>query len=252
MIKITQLDALDFLETIHDETVDVLITDPPYWTLDKWRKMGTTTRLGGHHQKDKQRDEMFFETIDYDYLWRAFLEFDRVLKLDGHLYVFCDDQIAPILLNWIREAQGDHRFGEAHALVWDKINMGMGYHYRRTYELIIFAWREKRSGIRAFKKRRLANLGVMDILREKRIANSKDSYPTEKPVAVIQTLLSQSAHNGDVIVDPFAGSGSLAAACPPELDLTFYLNDKSPAAIEHMKNRWAEQSLTRYGRERKT
>ena len=237
MVKISQLDALEYLESIPDESVGVIVTDPPYWTLDRWRKVGTTTRLGGHRDKDKRREEMFFETIDMDYLWSVFLEFDRVLKLDGHLYIFCDDRVGAILLNWIHEAQGDHRFGDAHALDWDKVHIGMGYHYRRRYELIIFAWREPREGVRGFKKRKLANLGVPDVLTAKRVKQSDTTYPTEKPVEIIETLLQQSARNGDTILDPFAGSGSLAVAAPRDMNLDILLNDKSPQSVEWIKRR---------------
>ena len=156
-IQVHQADAIDLCEAQQDATVDVIITDPPYWTLDRWRNVGTTTRLGGHRNRDQQRDEMWFETIDQDYLWRLFLEFDRILKLDGHLYVFCDDRVAPILLHWIREAKDEHRFGDAHQLIWDKVHMGMGYHYRRAYECIVFTWREKREGVGGFKPRKLAD-----------------------------------------------------------------------------------------------
>ena len=208
-IELYQKDALDFLEGIPDESVDVIVTDPPYWTLDKWRKMGTTTRLGGNRVEENQRPEMFFETVDQNYLWQVFLELDRVLKLDGHLYIFCDDIVAPILLNWIREARDEHRFGEAHMLIWDKVNQGMGYHYRRRYECIVFAWREKRDGVRKFEKRKLANLGMADVFQYKRIVNS---YPTEKPVDLIRDLITQSARPGNTLLDPFSGSGVLGAA----------------------------------------
>jgi hypothetical protein len=145
----------------------------------------------------RHRDEMFFETIDQEYLWQLFLELDRVLKLDGHLYMFCDDRVAPILLHWIREAGDEHRFGDAHMLIWDKVSMGMGYHYRRRYECIVFAWREPREGVRGFQKR-------------KRI--------------------------GDTLLDPFAGSGVLAAATPFDYNATILLNDKFEASMAYMRD----------------
>jgi site-specific DNA-methyltransferase (adenine-specific) len=231
-VKIYQLDALEFLAKVPDETVDVCITDPPYWTLNRWRNMGTTTRMGGHRDKDEQRDEMFYETIDQDYLWRFFLELDRVTKLDGHLYMMCDDRVAPILLNWIREAY-KHRFGDAHLLIWDKVNQGMGYHYRRRYECIVFAWREKREGVKA-GKRKLADLGIPDVLAHKRITGE---YPTQKPEALVRTFVTQSARKGDVLLDPFAGSGVLGAAVPEDMDATVILNDKSESSVKWMREK---------------
>lgn len=234
-IQIFQKDALDFAASLKDESVHIIITDPPYWTLDKWRNMGTTTRLGGSRNKNNQRPEMFYETIDQTYLWSLFLEIDRVLTLDGHFYMFCDDIVAPIILNWIREAQDEHRFGEAHMLIWDKVNQGMGYHYRRRYECIIFAWREKRDGVKPKFKRKLNDLGIPDILAHKRIVNS---YPTEKPAELVRTLVGQSARPNEILLDLFAGSGVLAAAVPEELNATVILNDKSPASIEYIRKRF--------------
>jgi len=224
-IKIYQKDALEFLATVDDETVDVVVTDPPYWTLDKWRNIGTTTRLGGHRNRGEQRDEMFFETIDQGYLWQLFLELDRVLKLNGHLYIFCDDQVAPILLNWIREAKDEHRFEDAHMLIWDKVNLGMGYHYRRRYECIVFAYRGKR---------KLRDLGMADILICKRVTGG---YPTEKPVAIVQNLVTQSLRVGETCLDPFAGSGVLGAAVPFEYNAKIILNDKAQEAMAWMQEK---------------
>jgi site-specific DNA-methyltransferase (adenine-specific) len=165
-----------------------------------------------------------------------------VLRLDGHLYIFCDHNVLPVLCNWTREAQGDHRFGECHPLVWDKINMGMGYHYRGQYENILFAWREPREGVGGFKKRRLNDLGIPDVLRCKRVTGG---YPTEKPEEIVRILVNQSVRpfvtnqndKPEVICDPFAGSGVLGAVAPAHCRVL--LNDKSPQAIAHINRRLA-------------
>ena len=46
-IKIIQGDAVNEMSKLPDGGFDCIVTDPPYWTLDKWRSIGTTTRLGG-------------------------------------------------------------------------------------------------------------------------------------------------------------------------------------------------------------
>ncbi len=229
-IRISQSDALEFLATVPDASVDVIITDPPYWTLDRWRKIGTTTRLGGHRDESQRREEMWFATIDQDYLWSCLLEFDRVMRADGHLYLFCDDRVAPIVMHWVREAADEHEFVDCHALVWDKVTAGMGYHYRRRYENIIFCWRAKR--------RPLADLGVPDVLAHKRVTGG---YPAEKPVGLVQVLVKQSARAGNTLLDPFAGSGVLAAAVPAELGCTILLNDASAAAVQYMQRRFENE-----------
>ena len=74
-------------------------------------------------------------------------------------------------------------------LVWDKCTIGMGYHYRSRYELILFF--EK-------GKRKLADLGISDVIAEKRIHKG---YPTEKPVRVNEILISQSSAVGEIVID---------------------------------------------------
>ena len=82
-------------------------------------------------------------------------------------------------------------------LVWDKATIGMGYHYRARYEFILFF--EK-------GKRRLNDLGIADIISVPRI---RGGYPAEKPAEVADVLIRQSTEPGDVVVDPFMGSGSV-------------------------------------------
>jgi site-specific DNA-methyltransferase (adenine-specific) len=76
----------------------------------------------------------------------------------------------------------------------------MGYHYRARYECILFF--EK-------GKRRLADLGVPDVIEAPRVYNG---YPTEKPVAVADVLVRQSSLPGELVVDPFMGSASTGVA----------------------------------------
>src|SRR5262249_20654322 len=85
-------------------------------------------------------------------------------------------------------------------LIWDKRTIGMGYHYRARYECILFF--EK-------GKRKLADLGRADIIEAPRVRNG---YPSEKPVEVGELLVSQSSSQGDVVLDPFMGSGAFGVA----------------------------------------
>jgi site-specific DNA-methyltransferase (adenine-specific) len=85
-------------------------------------------------------------------------------------------------------------------LVWDKKTIGMGYHYRARYEFILFF--EK-------GKRRLNDLGVSDVIAVPRIHRG---YPAEKPPAVAEVLITQSSLPGDLVADPFMGSGSVGTA----------------------------------------
>ncbi len=96
--------------------------------------------------------------------------------------------------------------------------MGMGYHYRCRYEFILFF--EK-------GKRKLNSMSVPDILTAKRV---RQGYPTEKPVSVCETLVRQSSAPGEVVLDPFMGSGSAGIAAT-RLGRHFVGNDVGDAAL---------------------
>ncbi len=189
---LSDLDAVTWLRSLPDASVDLVVTDPPYESLEKHRAVGTTTRL--KHSKASSND--WFEIFGNERFEELFLEVHRVLKKDRHFYLFCDSETM-FVAKPIAEAAG-FRFWKP--LVWDKVAIGMGYHYRARYEFILFF--EK-------GKRKLNNLGVPDILTAKRVYRG---YPTEKPVSVAETLVLQSTQPGELVIDPFMGSGSTGAA----------------------------------------
>lgn len=191
-MNIKQADAVEWLSTLSTESVDLLITDPPYESLEKHRKVGTTTRLKNSKSSSNNWFQIFPNTRFEELLKQIY----RVLKKDSHFYLFCDQETM-FLVKPIAEKIG---FKFWKPIVWDKVTIGMGYHYRARYEFILFF--EK-------GKRKLNNLGVADILTHKRIYRG---YPTEKPVPLLETLILQSSREGEEVVDPFFGSGSTLIA----------------------------------------
>jgi hypothetical protein len=102
--------------------------------------------------------------------------------------------------------------------------IGMGYHYRARYEFVLFF--EK-------GKRRLADLGIADVLQVPRI---RGGYPAEKPSALFEVLIGQSCSAGDLVVDPFMGSGSVGVAAL-KLGRRFIGNDVSPDSLKLTRER---------------
>jgi site-specific DNA-methyltransferase (adenine-specific) len=190
--QVSGLDAVDWLRAIPAASVDLVVTDPPYESLERHRAIGTTTRL--KHSKASSND--WFSIFPNTRFHELFAQIHRVLRRDAHFYLFCDQETM-FVAKPIAEAVG---FKFWKPLIWDKRRIGMGYHYRARYECVLFF--EK-------GKRRLANLGIADIIEAPRV---HDGYPTEKPVAVGEVLVQQSSSPGDLIVDPFMGSGAFGVA----------------------------------------
>ena len=114
-------------------------------------------------------------------------------------------------------------------LVWDKMKIGMGYHYRARYEFILFF--EK-------GKRRLNDLGIPDIIQVPRIHRG---YPAEKPAKVAEILIRQSTAQDETVIDPFMGSASTGVAAV-NLGRRFMGNDLCSKAIDVARQRLHEGS----------
>jgi site-specific DNA-methyltransferase (adenine-specific) len=187
-----QTDAVEWLQTLGTASVDLVVTDPAYESLEKHRAIGTTTRL--KHSKASSND--WFRIFPNARFGELFREIHRVLRKDSHFYLFCDQQTM-FVAKPLAEAAG-FRFWKP--LVWDKCRIGMGYHYRSRYELILFF--EK-------GKLKLSDLGVADIIAHPRIHRG---YPAEKPPEVSEVLIEQSSTAREIVIDPFIGSGSVGVA----------------------------------------
>jgi site-specific DNA-methyltransferase (adenine-specific) len=221
LFELAALDAVDWLRDLPRESVDLVVTDPAYESLEKHRAVGTTTRL--KHSKASSND--WFRVFPNSRFAELFTEVFRVLKPDTHFYLFCDAETMFVAKPEAERA--GFRFWKP--LVWDKRTIGMGYHYRARYELILFF--EK-------GKRRLNDLGVADIITVPRIHRG---YPAEKPVKVSEIVIGQSSQAGDVVADPFMGSGSVGVAAV-RLGRRFIGTDLSPDAVQ-----WAAQRLRQFG-----
>ncbi|EGR2723622.1 site-specific DNA-methyltransferase [Vibrio parahaemolyticus] len=215
-MNLSQDDAVNWLSMLDSASVDLLITDPPYESLEKHRKIGTTTRL----KVSKSSSNQWFEIFPNARFEELLREVYRVLKKNAHFYLFCDQETM-FVIKPIAEKVG-FRFWKP--IIWDKVSIGMGYHYRARHEYILFF--EK-------GKRKLNDLSIPDILTHKRVYRG---YPTEKPVSLLEVLVAQSSREGELVVDPFFGSGSTLVAAK-NLNRQCKGNDISSSAHEHISQR---------------
>jgi site-specific DNA-methyltransferase (adenine-specific) len=216
-VKLACADAVIWLRTLPAASVDLVITDPPYESLEKHRAVGTTTRL----KISKASSNVWFEIFPNTRFPELFAEVYRILKPNTHFYLFSDPETA-FVVKPIVEAAG---FKFWKPLIWDKKSIGMGYHYRARYEFVLFF--EK-------GKRRLRDLARADVISVPRIRNG---YPTEKPVELAEILVRQSATAGQLVVDPFMGSGSFGVAAV-RTGCSFFGNDIAEQSLAHARGRF--------------
>lgn len=190
-----------------------MVTDPPYASLEKHRAIGTTTRL----KKSKGSSNAWFPVIENNRLPELMARLWRVLRCNSHLFMFADEETAYLLkplgeqvgftawtsLTWVktRTSMPEALPARPEEVAARMLHQGMGYHYRCTTERILFF--EK-------GKRKLYDLGVPNVLFGPRAG--KDDYPTQKPLSVVETLVMNSSAPGELVLDPFCGSGTVGLA----------------------------------------
>lgn len=186
-------DARDFLPAFETESVDLLVTDPPY----------------GQEFVSNQRVQRF-DTIaldgagDRDAVRGVLAECVRLVGQNRHLYVFGPDDVLDGL-----------KISKPAMLVWDKTMMSGGdvsAPWGRSHEPINFAIAKHRHAGQAGCESIPARIRKGSVLRFGRPTGRTVRHPTEKPVDLLAELIESSSRVGDVVLDPFAGVGSTGVA----------------------------------------
>lgn len=196
--KIIHGDCLEITKDIPDNSIDLIITDPPYG-IEYSSNGGPRV---SKHRKDKIASETKIVGDEFiNPLW--FKEMFRVLKSGSAVYIFC---------NWdsyseMRSYVNNVGFKLKTPIVWDKGNCGMGDlkgDYGNQTEIIIYA----------VKGRHKLNGGRdRNIVKCQRPADAYRLHPTQKPEDLISFLMKKSSFPGDIILDMFLGSGTTVNVC---------------------------------------
>ena len=192
-------DCLELMKEIPDGSIDLILTDPPY----KVTARGSAGNSGGMLQKKINRSGQVFEHNDVDVKDYA-PQFFRLLKDGSHCYVMCNHTNLINMLNVFTQSG----FHFIKCLIWNKGNKIMGQYYMSQFEYIMF--------FRKGKGKKINNCGTSDILsipnKKTKDENGKNIHDTEKPVELMEILIENSSNEGDVVLDPFMGSGSTCVA----------------------------------------
>lgn len=182
MNRIILGDCITELRQLPSNSVDLLCTDPPYGDGIGYGRFNRTIVNNPHPLVGLM----------------AVAESYRLLKRNRAAYVFLGMKHLPITRQFV-ESYTDFRVRDF--LIWDKQHIGMGTAFRFRYEVI--AVLEK--GHPRYRSRSFAN--VINVARV-----PTPEHPHTKPVPLIEQLITHSTDKGDVVLDPFLGSGTTAVA----------------------------------------
>jgi len=174
-ITIYRGDCRKILPHLHGRDPAVIITDPPYHWRDR------------HHSSLE-----WFQVLEDNDLEIVLAQARRLLPSDGALYVFMDFRAGLSVFPSLTPAN---------VLVWDKGRIGEGDAWCRMHEWIAYC---------PEPAHRLRNRSYGDIIRS--APPRPKQHPTEKPIAVLSALIENSTDPGDLVLDPFMGSGSTLLA----------------------------------------
>lgn len=188
--------CMDTLEKLQDKSVDLIIADPPYDIVSGGG--------GGCFGTEKRNYHAGVKSLSYGFDNTVLYECKRVLKV-FNCYFFCSkDQVLQILL-WAHENKIN-----SDILCYHKLNPipTTNNKYLSDTEYIIYM---RDSG---------AYLGGSYATKKKYFVqnNSKSEFdhPTVKPLNIIRTLVINSSREGELVYDPYMGSGTTAVACLTE------------------------------------
>ncbi len=187
------LDAPDMARLMLDSTAALVLTDPPY-NVDYEGK--------SKHRASIVNDSMPSEVF-YRFLLAAFENLFAVCEAGAPVYVFHSDRES---VNFQRAlvAAG---FRLAQCCQWIKPTFVLGHHdYHVQHEAVLYGWRPG-AAHRWYGDRSQSTVWAFE-----RPVRS-DLHPTMKPVALLSYLTMNSSQAGDVVLDPFGGSGSTLIAC---------------------------------------
>jgi site-specific DNA-methyltransferase (adenine-specific) len=211
-------DCLEIMPTIHAQSVDAVICDPPY--------MVGSISVGNSASKAGTWADM----ENSAYWFSAWMRQCRnLLKPTGYLLTFGNWRSIPTLIRALSLCEM-----QAHScLVWDKQWIGPAYlnALRPRYEVVMFA---------AMPEAKIPDRKAPDIYACKWMAGNMKTtkHPAEKPVELMRHLCRLVAPEGGVVLDPFCGSGSTGEAAIAE-GLRFIGIEREAEYVEIAKERIA-------------
>lgn len=195
-------EALEFLKTLKDGSVNLVVTDPPYILADGGYGGICGKRRKYHNLYSKELKEFLRNGFDF-----KILEEIRRVNNPLNAYFFCNTYLLAKLLEYFKNDKID-------ILVYHKKNPIPTFNkkYLSDLEYILFVCNERNLMQNTFI--------TSSKLFSMNIPTKETLHPAEKPLSILKTLIQNSSKKGDVVLDCFLGSGSTLKAAL-ELDRQF-------------------------------
>jgi len=187
------------LKVIGENKIRAIVCDPPYGVAYVENKKGFA-KLGVKDEKIIAGDHLQSEDEYEDFTRKYLGAVIPYLEEYNAVYIFNADPMFPSLRSGMKSAG----FYYSQMIIWLKNQPVMSRKdYLSMYELIAYGW---------FGKHKMERSKSKNMIYYPRPSKSK-LHPTQKPVGLLRRIIPDSTKVGDIIYDPFLGSGSTAVAC---------------------------------------
>jgi DNA modification methylase len=193
-------DCFNYLSKIEDNSIDLILTDPPY---DISKKSGFSSgKLSKFNQISI--DFGYWDTeIDLD---KLFKEYYRVLRKGGTLIIFYDVWKS----NMIKEFAIKYKFKQPRIGQWLKnnpvpVNSKINYLSNCSEYFFTFV-KDKNATFNSEYDNGIYNFPLCH-------GKERLEHPTQKPLGLIKSLILKHSKEGDLVLDTFSGTGTTAVAC---------------------------------------
>ena len=193
-IELLNGNSLELLAKMPEGCIDLVVTDPPY-RIGTGGDCGNRPKgiLAGNRQLFKHQNDIEI------YQWMPLIY--RVLKPGTHAYVFTN---FGNLREMMVEAE-NAGFKTHNLLVWEKNNCTPSQFYMKNCEYVLF--------LRKGKAKWINDIGGSKTVHQFNNIIGNKTHPCEKPVDLLKFYILNSSNEGDVVLDPFMGTGSCGEAC---------------------------------------
>lgn len=221
--RIINSDCMDILKELPDNCIDLVVTDPPYKKVQGGRTSNKSFVLSGASEDELAKGKYFDKNMIKFEDWIP--ECYRVLKDGTHCYIMSDDRN----LYDVLDVSFKSGFKLLNILTWKKSRSCPNRYYMNNSEFICL--------LRKGTARSINNMGTKRVLEFDNVKNK--IHPTEKPKELMNCLIENSSDKGNLILEPFSGSGVVAECCK-ELGRDFICIEKDynywKSSIDRLNN----------------